>query len=127
METELPKFIGRYLVHTHEERPFEIIIRQGSIEVRRLCDVVHQSDYTSRQYETDTVITQFEKYYLGLDDHTQVVNTLLVHLKESQYLSIGPVLRYITITGTILEYHSPLDKTGMPQPFYVQVDGIHLL
>lgn len=135
-----------YYIHDNGGRPFKVVILTNNKNSdKKQIKIYKQIDYSEEQekviYSPEEILSfDASKVFIGkspLNAMTEFSggdgpkfdgNTILLHIKNFEYIFIGTTIFSFTALSTITEYLSPVGNNDVSYPYAVDIDGnIYLL
>jgi hypothetical protein len=116
-----------YLIHDNGGLPFSVMIdEQNKRAIVKIYD--YDSNYETSSKEEPVILdTKFERYFLGgpLSEkmkreggyNFEWGNSILLHIKDDEYIEIGYRIYAFTSQYLIIEYISPIGNNDVPYPY----------
>lgn len=128
-----------YLIHDNFQRPFDVRITKDNIMI---LAPVSKDELTSKEklqicpcgcgypmeviWETNT----YNKVFIGYDNcdkERTIGNTILINLKDLDYLWIGKMIYQFTAKYEIIDFHAPIGNNDCPYPYAIDINnGIYM-
>lgn len=113
-------------------RPFKVVIAKSAVTVFPLIDNQDpELGSSSEDTYSDTAVAEFlpERVLVGVDprDSQNKGNTVLLHLRDLEYVFIGQNIVSFRALAPITQYSSPVGNSDVPYPFAVDSDGRNYL
>ena len=131
-----------YLTHHNHMRSFLVAIKNKLIKIYTISQQFYFSDdQPIFSYYYNQLLTQFycQKIFIGRSPKNNLTdysgrygarfngNSILLHLKENQYLFIGHEMYQFTTQDEIIKFCSPIGNNDVPYPFAQSKENVYFM
>lgn len=116
-----------YEIHDNGKRPFVVHVYPGWIEVYRQKHI-HTYPITYHVPDKKIIDTRYQRIWIGDNDledpyfpkkGTYPGNSILIQIKDTNYLYIGSSIYSFRTEDPITAYYSPVGNSDVPYPYAV--------
>ena len=116
-----------YLIHDNGKCPYMVIINENNVSVH----INLESGYVEYDRFEEQSLYNFKanKIFIGKDKGPNPIdgNSILLHMRDNEYVCIGSSIFSFTSKSEIIEYHSPICNNDVPYPYGIDIDGNYYL
>lgn len=118
-----------YFTHDNGSRPFLVYLKNGSATVYKKKNNRFPTDRT--EYNTQVYTTKYTQAFIGESPKDPMTdfsgcwgpefrgNSILLHIKNLEYVYIGECIKTFTAVSKIVKYQSSVGNNDVPYPFAV--------
>lgn len=119
-----------YYIHDNYERPYKVDILPDKI-----VNIYGKINKIDNIYTIKPILTyRYNKIFIGKSPkcpmteysggygHSYNGNTILLHIKNNEYIWIGDIIIYFESNSKIIEYISPIGNNDTPYPYAIDVN-----
>ena len=122
-----------YLIHDNGGRPFNIVIDKSNVNIHKIIeddddDLCYDNDYIA--YEQQPLYNfKTNRIFIGNDKHVHQSegNTILLHIRNNEYVYVGGEIYSFTSEDEITEYYSPIGNSDSPCAYGIDINGNYYL
>lgn len=113
---------GVYEIHDNGGRPFDVIVSVDKV-------FILANDDTGREPQHILTIKDYSRIFIEKDPEMpgSEGNSILIQVKDLDYLYIGSEIYRFQTERPILEYYSPVGNSDVPYPYAVTRDKTYLM
>jgi hypothetical protein len=122
-----------YYIHDNGGRSFKVVINGETVKVHKH---MYDDDFTSLGYEKKPSLTfNANKIFIGYSPKNKMTlfsggfgpkndgNSILLHIKNNDYVYIGSEIYSFTSISEIIKYVSPVGNSDVPYPYAIDKDN----
>lgn len=122
-----------YLIHDNGGRPFKVVINNTGINIYTYVSDGYVEDESKMKYNNLIyTITNFLGYWSGYDSSPHNIpkmhrNSILIQIKENEYIYVGSEIYQFETNDIILEYVSPVGNSDVPYPVAYSNEKVYFM